>query len=210
MLKPDIEVAGRREKRNPLGVSVKNRQSPGELLESMKEAREWLKEEVRHVKKAEARRKTATRVSLVLLALLTFVVHGLYFSSPGWVVVNRNGEIDGLANRARATLQGKRFWREQLQEVNREISGEGSRPLRDAANERTWEDPVRDANREMEKFFGRYPQFRLSDAELHADAVAGRVNFTKWIQLNSYLEEMRRERFRELKRILPVVESKAG
>jgi len=205
-----MEVAGRREKRNPVGISVKNRQAPKNLLENMNEAREWLKEEVRHVKKVEATRKTATRVSLVALALLTFVVHCLYFSSPGLVVVDRNGEIDGLTNRARATLQGKRFWRDQLQEVNREIFEEGTRSLRDAAYERTREKPGRDTDREIETFLRSYPQFRLSTAELHADAKIGQVNLTKWIQLNSYLEEMRRKRFRELQGILPVVQSKAG
>ena len=44
------------------------------------------------------------RVFLVLLTLLAGAVHYLYFSSPGWVVVNQNGDIHGLANKARATL----------------------------------------------------------------------------------------------------------
>lgn len=192
-----------------MGIDDKKR-AKAELLERMMEANECLKEEIRHVKKLEAMRKTAKRGFLVLFALLTVVVHYLSFTSPGWVVVNRNGEIRGLTNKARATLQGNRFWRDQLHEVNREIQGDESGILRNGANERTLDKPVRDTNREMERFFGRYPQFRSSKAELHAEAVRGQVNQIKWITFNSFLEETRRKRFQELQIILPVVQSKAG
>jgi hypothetical protein len=192
-----------------MGIDDKKR-AKEELLVRMKEANECLKEEIRHVKKVEAMRKTAMRSFLVLLTLLTVVVHYLYFSSPGWVVVSKNGEIHGLTNKARATLQGKRFWSNQLHEVNREIHWEDFGLLRNAANERTLEKPSRDANREMEKVFRRYPQFRSSNAELHTEAMRGQVNQIKWIQFNSFLEEMRQKRFQELQNILPVVQSKAG
>ncbi len=188
----------------------KNRQDRDALLEQTKEAREYLKEEIRHVKKGEAMRKKAKRVFLTLLTLLTVAVHYLYFSSPGLVVVNKDGEIHGLTNKARATLQGKKFWRDQLHEVNQELRWDESGILRYAANGRTFEKTDRDANREMEKLYERYPQFRSSMAELHNEAVSRRVNQVKWIIFSGFLEQMRRERSQELQNILPIVRSKAG
>lgn len=193
-----------------MAVNDNNRQEKDELLAQVKEARECLKEEIRHVRKGEAVRKTAMRVFLVLLTLLTVAVHYLYFSSPGWVVVNQNGDIHGLANKARATLQGEKFWRNQLQEVNREIQWDDSGILRNVAEEQTSGKRGRNANREMENYYERYPQFRSTMAELHTEAVRGQVNQVKWVQFSSFLVEKRRERFQELQNILPVIRAKAG
>ncbi len=193
-----------------MGTDDKNRQDRDALRERTKEAREYLKEEIRQEKIGEARRKKAMRVFLVLLTLLTVAVHYLFFSSPGLVVVNKNGEIHGLANKARATLQGEKFWKDQLHEVHRELRWGESGILRYAANGRTLEKPDRDANREMEIFYRRYPQLRSSLAELHTEAARGRVSQVKWIIFSGVLEEMRRERFQELQYILPIVRSKAG
>ena len=179
------------------------------LLERMKEANECLKEEVRHVKKLEAVRKAAMRGVLAFLILLIVIVHYLYFSSPGWVVVNRFGEIHGLTNQVRETLQGKKFWRDQLQEVRREIRWEEFGMLRRAANEGTLEKIGRDTNREMEKFFRRYPQVRPSKAELNSEAWRGKSHPFKWTKFNPLFEEMREKRFQELRKILPIVQSKA-
>lgn len=193
-----------------MGTDDKNWQDRDPLLERTKEAREFLREEIRLEKRGKVRRKKAKRVFLMMLTLLTFAVHYLYFSSPGLVVVNQNGEIHGLTNKARATLQGEKFWRDQLHEVNRELRWDESGIIRDATNGRTSENTDRDANREMEKFYERYPQFRSSLAELHNEAVRGRVNQVKWIIFSGYLDELRRERSQELQIILPVVRSKAG
>ena len=193
-----------------MGTDDKNWQERAALLERTKEAREYLREEIRQEKRGKARRKKAKRVSLVLLILLTVAVHYLYFSSPGLVVVNKNGDIHGLTNKARATLQGERFWRDQLQEVNRELRWDESGILRNAEDGRTSAKTDRDVNREMEEFYERYPQFRSSLAELQNEAVRGRVNQVKWIIFSGYLDELRRERFQELQIIYPIVRSKAG
>lgn len=186
------------------------RQDREALLERTKEAKECLKEEIRHINKGEARRKKTARVFLTVLTLLTVAVHYLYFSSPGWVVVNQNGEIHGLVNEARASLQGKRFWRDQLHEVTREILWDDSGIRRNAANGRTSGKPDRDADREMEMYYRRYPQLRSSLAELHTEAERGRITQIEWMIVSGFLEEMRRNRSQELQGILPIVRSKAG
>lgn len=192
-----------------MAINENYTQEKDALLDQVKEAREYLKEEIRHVKKGEAMRKTAMHVFLTVAILLTVAVHYLYFSSPGCVVVNQKGDIHGLVNKARATLQGEKFWRDQLQEVNREIQWDDSGILRNAANGRSLWEPDRDAIREMEMFYRRYPQLRSSLAELHTEAKRGQITQIKWMIFSGYLEEMRRNRSRELQNILPVVRSKA-
>jgi len=179
-----------------------------ELIEGVKELHECIREEVRHVKKVEVMLKTAKKVFMVLMILFIVVLHYFYFSSPGRVVVNKNGEIYGLENKARAALQGKKFWRDQLQEVRQEIEWEEFGILRKAANDRILGKIGQDINREIEKYYRRYPQIRSSKAERQADAMRGQYDHFKWIKFNPIFEEMRQKRFKELGMILPVVQSK--
>lgn len=179
-----------------------------ELIEGVKELHECIREEVRHVKKVEVMLKTAKKVFMVLMILFIVVLHYFYFSSPGRVVVNKNGEIYGLENKARAALQGKKFWRDQLQEVRQEIEWEEFGILRKAANDRILGKIGQDINREIEKYYRRYPQIRSSRAERQADAMRGQYDHFKWIKFNPIFEEMRQKRFKELGMILPVVQSK--
>lgn len=191
-----------------MGIDDKKR-GKEELIERVNEVNECLKEEVRHVKNVEAMRKATKKVFLGLMILLTVILHYLYFSSPGWVVVNKKGEIYGLANKARAALQGKKFWRDQLYEVRQEIQWEEFGILRKASNDRILEKIDRGTNHEMEKYFRRYPQIRSSMAERRSEAMRGQFDHIKWIKFNPIFEEMRQKRFKELGMILPVVQSKA-
>lgn len=191
-----------------MGIDDKKR-GKEELIERVNEVNECLKEEVRHVKNVEAMRKATKKVFLGLMILLIVIPHYLYFSSPGWVVVNKNGEIYGLANKARAALQGKKFWRDQLHEVRQEIRWEEFGILRKTANDRILEKIGRDTNREMEKFYRRYPQTRFSKAERRAEARRGQFDQIMLIKFHPLFEEMRQKRSQELQMILPVVKSKA-
>ena len=180
-----------------------------ELVESVREANECLKEEVRHVKKVDAMLKTAEKVFLMLMIPLIVVVQYFYFSSPGRVVVNKDGDIYGLTNKARAVLQGKNFWRDQLREVKLEIQWQEFGMLRRAANDRILEKIGRGTNREMEIFYRRYPQVRSSKAVRRSEGLGGQSDQFKWVKFHPFFQEMRQRRFQELRMILPVVQSKA-
>jgi hypothetical protein len=179
-----------------------------ELVERVKEVNECLKKEGRHVKKVEAILKAAKKVFLILTILLIVVLNYLNFSSPAWVVVNKNGKIYGLTNKVRAALQGKKFWRNQLHEVRQEIQWEEFGILRKAANDRILGKISRDTNHEMEEFYRRYPQIRSSKAERRAEALGGQFDQIKWIRFHPVFEEIRQKRFQELRMILQVVKSK--
>ncbi len=57
------------------------------------------------------------KATLVLIVIITLCGY-LYFSKPDKVVIDENGECEGLVNKARAFLQGDRFWKLQLKMAN--------------------------------------------------------------------------------------------
>jgi hypothetical protein len=190
-----------------MGIREKKK-AQEELVERVKEVHECLKEDVRHVKKVEAMLKAAKQVWLVLTISLIVVFHYLSFSSPGWVVVNKNGEIYGLTNKARAALQGKKFWRDQLHEVREEIRLEEFGILRMAVNDRIQEKIGEDTDREMEIYYRRSPLIRSSQAERQAEALRGQFDQIKWTEFHPFFDEIRQKRYQELRMIFPIVQSK--
>ena len=54
----------------------------------------------------------------MILIIILFVCGYVYFSKPDKVVIDENGECEGLVNKARAFLQGDRFWKLQLKMAN--------------------------------------------------------------------------------------------
>jgi hypothetical protein len=57
------------------------------------------------------------KATLILIVIITFCGY-IYFSKPDKVVIDENGECEGLVNKARAFLQGDRFWKLQLKMAN--------------------------------------------------------------------------------------------
>jgi hypothetical protein len=53
------------------------------------------------------------KATVILVTILIFCGY-VYFSKPDTVVVNEKGKCEGLINKARALLQGKKFWDLQL------------------------------------------------------------------------------------------------
>jgi hypothetical protein len=52
-------------------------------------------------------------ISLIIIAVLV-VGSYIYVSKPDGVVVSEQGNVEGVVNKARAWMQGKRFWKLQL------------------------------------------------------------------------------------------------
>lgn len=59
--------------------------------------------------------------SLIIIAVLVLGSY-IYVSKPGRVVVNEQGHVEGLANKARSVMQGKRFWKLQLKMATSEYN----------------------------------------------------------------------------------------
>ena len=57
------------------------------------------------------------KATVLLIAIIIFCGY-LYFSKPDTVVINEKGKCEGLVNKARAFLQGDKFWKLQLKMAN--------------------------------------------------------------------------------------------
>ena len=53
----------------------------------------------------------------IIMVIIIFCGY-IYFSSPDAVVINEKGKCEGLINKARAILQGDKFWKLQLKMAN--------------------------------------------------------------------------------------------
>ncbi len=57
------------------------------------------------------------KATVIIIAIIIFCGY-LYFSKPDTVVINEKGKCEGLINKARAFLQGDKFWKLQLKMAN--------------------------------------------------------------------------------------------
>jgi hypothetical protein len=57
------------------------------------------------------------KATVLLIVLIIFCGY-IYFSKPDSVVINEKGKCEGIVNKARAILQGDKFWKLQLKMAN--------------------------------------------------------------------------------------------
>ena len=149
-----------------------------------------------------------TKFKILFTGIILGVVY-LCISNPGEVVVQDSGKVDGVINHARKALQGKRFWKNQLLEIDKELKWELGEPKRNAE----WDRELRLMDREFEKedkeFYREYPDMRPSAAERQAEALRERADAIEQAELDRELEKLRIQRIAELRKLKPVVQIKA-
>lgn len=144
----------------------------------------------------------------VFLGLAILIVAYLYVSSPGKVVVDEAGYVKGLMNTARAALQGKNFWKDQLREVHSDLQRELSEPHRKAELDREMNQMLREVDQSTEEMYRVHPDMRPSPEERQAEALRERADQIEQVEVDRFLEKIRLERIAELRKILPVVQAK--
>ncbi|OHE80782.1 MAG: hypothetical protein A2107_06715 [Verrucomicrobia bacterium GWF2_62_7] len=136
-----------------------------------------------------------------------------FFSSPGGVVVDETGNVEGLLEKTRLVLQGKRFWKQQLQNVQAELSREESwsYPELMAKIERTSLQNSRNIEATIDKLFEKiyaaHPELRPSAETLQANALRAQAAQLEEADLSAKIESKRLRRIAELRRILIIVKS---
>jgi hypothetical protein len=146
----------------------------------------------------------------VFLGLGILIVAYLYFSSPGKLVVDEAGDVEGLTNKARAILQGKSFWKDQLREVTSDLQQELSEPQRKAQLDREMNQGLRKFDQSMEEMYREHPDLRPSPEERLAQVLRDRADEIEQAESDRFLEKIRLKRIAELRKILPVVQAKGG
>jgi len=146
-----------------------------------------------------------TLTSCGVLALIAYIA----MSSPGHLVVSQRGEIIGIANVARATLQGRRFWQEQAREAKNELKWKRSAPQRDAERNARIDALMARTDQRLNEFYERYPKAEPSPAEQKAEALREEADRIEQAELDQILEQRRLARIAELEMIIQLLESKS-
>jgi hypothetical protein len=129
-------------------------------------------------------------------------------SSPGQIVVNQEGEIQGLFNMLRESVQGKRFWRDQAKEISKKLEWEVTEPERQAEWDRKTEELERELDRELEELYRDSPNLKPSRAELLAERLREEADRIEQAELDRELEQLRLEGIEDLRVLLEVVKAK--
>ena len=112
----------------------------------------------------------------------------LWISPPDKVVVNETAEIKGVINKARAGLQGKGFWKDQLRTIKSELQWELSEPQREAEFEKNMEELYRELNKDMEEIYRKNPERSPSSTERRAKFLRERADQIEQAEIDREFE----------------------
>ena len=145
------------------------------------------------------------KIKIIVVGAILILAY-LFLSPPGKVVVDTYGDINGVINKSRASLQGKSFWNDQLQEIDKKLAELTSRPERMAKLDENIRKILQESGQRMEEFYEQNPEIRPSDEQVYANNLreeADRIEYEKTMKL---LEKFRIEKIAELQKIKILVE----
>jgi hypothetical protein len=143
----------------------------------------------------------------LFIALLIFCAY-LFISKPGTVVVNEKGNAEGFINKARAIIQGDRFWKYQLK-IATELYNKNYTPqLPSSAEMQSLYRKVREDQRLLdEKMKVLYSQEEQLTKNLRMKADSIEI-VGKWRSIDDAAEAARMHEMERAKLIIPVLEKK--
>ncbi len=123
-----------------------------------------------------------------------------YFVSPGKVVINSNGDVQGI-QAIRAVIQGNKFWRNQHETARREFQFLNDQPREEAK----WEAEMRQMDakfaREDAEMCAKEPSI-CSTPKSEADKLRDQADAIEASELKQELEIYRQKRMGELRQII--------
>jgi len=144
----------------------------------------------------------------IMIVGAVLIVSYLLFSSPEKVVVDVHGDVIGVSNKSRELLQGKSFWNEQLQEIDKELAELITRPERMAKFIENIRKITQKHNQSMEEFYKKNPEIRPSAAQVKADALKREADRVEDEEIMKDVEKFRIKRIAELQKIKILVKEK--
>ncbi|QJQ93902.1 MULTISPECIES: hypothetical protein [Halomonadaceae] len=131
----------------------------------------------------------ASRVALLIGGGALFIGY-LTISQPDKLVVDAYGQIEGVLNQARATLQQERFWKGQLDKARYRIQYLEDSMERHEAPQARLQKKIDESRKTADEYFDEYPDISgqyayMASAELRdlADAITDlqwEVEFDEW------------------------------
>jgi len=144
------------------------------------------------------------KVAFVIVSSLSY----FYFSTPGEVVVQVNGEVRGVFNKFRVVLKNKQFWKNQLKEIDKELTWELTEPERTAISNQELEILEQQFKKEDEQFYRDNPDMRPSPSEIEVEKLREQADAIEQAELDKELEQYRLNRIDELYKIRKHVEAR--
>jgi hypothetical protein len=149
---------------------------------------------------------TLTRMLTGLLCLLAVGVCYLAFSTSGKVAVNEAGSVVGITNRARAVLQGKRFWVAQLREID-EVRRKMAEPKMLVELDKRSDRIFRETEEKVERIYRENPQLRPTESEAKAAALQREASEVELAEFRRLVDDARSKRLQVLHEARHAVEA---
>lgn len=146
--------------------------------------------------------------AVVIFIALLILCGYIYFSEPGKVVLNEKGNVEGLVNKARAMIQGEKFWKYQLTMANELFIKNNTPQLPSSAEMQSLYRKVREDQRlldEKMKVLYTTEEQLAKTLRMKADSLelAG-----KWRSIDDAAEAARMQEVQKFKIIIPIIENK--
>jgi hypothetical protein len=144
---------------------------------------------------------------IIFLALLILCGY-IYISKPEKVVLNEKGNIEGLVNKARAILQGEKFWKYQLTMANELYIKNNTPQLPSSAEMQSLYRKVREDERLLdEKMRVLYTAEEQTAKMLRMKADSIEL-VGKWRSIDDAAEAAKMQEVQKFKIIIPIIEGK--
>lgn len=146
----------------------------------------------------------------VILAVFVVIVLGgyLYLSKPDNIVINEKGSIEGLVNKFRALIQGKRFWNYQLGLATEKFNMIQAPQKPSSAEMQQLYKIMRDAQKALDdkmKVLFTAEEEEAIQLRIKADSLE---RSGKWKLIDDKAEAIRMRELENLKIIIPIIEDK--
>jgi hypothetical protein len=148
--------------------------------------------------------------SMSILIIIVILVTGAYIfiSNPDKIVVNEAGKAEGIINKARALLQGDRFWHLQLKLANEEFEKVQAPRLPSSAEMQDLYKKVREAQAALDEKMKVLYTPEEQEANLLRIRADSLERAGKWRVIDDAAEAERAREADRLNIIIPIIESK--
>jgi hypothetical protein len=146
--------------------------------------------------------------AVVIFIALLILCGYIYFSKPDKVVLNEKGNVEGIVNKARALIQGDKFWKYQLTLANELYIKNNTPQLPSSAEMQSLYRKVREDQRlldEKMKVLYTTEEETAKTLRMKADSIE---LVGKWRSIDDAAEAARMQEVQKFKIIIPIIENK--
>lgn len=142
------------------------------------------------------------KVSFVLFILIVIFISYFKFSSTDEIVINEQGNVNGVLNKLRYKLQDNHFLIEQKKLIETKLEDLKKEPERLKELDETIKNFIEDSKVRIAEFEKEYPNMKKSEVQIYIDELRQRADELEELENRKIFEEFRLKRISELELIL--------